>query len=58
MGGGGIDILDHAAEWHVVFTQKIDAIVLDAEFARWTTRWHDEASATRNFVAVGANFNW
>jgi hypothetical protein len=57
-GGGGIDILDHAAEWHVVFTQKIDAIVLDAEFARWTTRWHDEAAATRNFVAVGANFNW
>jgi predicted porin len=57
-GGGNVDILDHAAEWHVVFTQKIDAIVLDAEYARWTTRWHDEAHETMNFVAVGANFNW
>jgi predicted porin len=57
-GGGGIDILDHAAEWHVVFTQKIDAIVLDAEYARWTTRWHDDAHEIMNLIAVGANFNW
>jgi predicted porin len=58
MGGGNIDILDHAAEWHVVFTQKVDALVFEAEYARWTTRWHDEAHETMNFVAVGANFNW
>jgi hypothetical protein len=57
-GGGNIDILDHAGEWHVVFTQKIDAIVLDVEYARWTTRWHDTSSEVMNFMAVGANFNW
>jgi hypothetical protein len=57
-GGGGIDILDHAAEWHVVFTQKIDAIVLDAEYARWTTRWHSDTVEVMNLMAVGANFNW
>ncbi len=57
-GGGNVDILDHAAEWHVVFTQKIDAIVLTAEYARWTTRWHSDAHEIMNFMAVGANFNW
>ncbi len=57
-GATTIDILDHAAEWHVVFTQKIDAITLTAEYAHWTTRWHDEAREYMNFMAVGANFNW
>jgi predicted porin len=57
-GGGNVDILDHAGEWHVVFSQKYDAIIFDVEYARWTTRWHDSASAVLNFMAVGANFNW
>ena len=57
-GGGGIDILDHAGEWHVVLTQKYDAIIFDVEYARWTTRWHDTSSEKMNFMAVGANFNW
>ena len=34
------DVLDHSAEWHVVFTQQFDAFILTAEFARWTERWH------------------
>jgi hypothetical protein len=52
------DVLDHSAEWHVVFTQQFDAFILTAEFARWTERWHSDAHEIVNFSSVGANFNW
>jgi Gram-negative porin len=52
------DVLDHSAEWHVVFTQRFDSVILTAEFARWTLRWHSEAHEVVNFSSVGATFEW
>jgi len=52
------DVLDHSAEWHVVFTQQFDALILTAEFSRWTERWHSDAHEIVNFSSVGASFNW
>jgi porin-like protein len=52
------DPLDHAGEWHVVFTQQFDTFILTAEYARWVTRWHDDSHETMNFVSGGATFNW
>jgi hypothetical protein len=56
--GSPDDVLDHAAEWHVVFTQQVDALILTAEFARWTERWHSDSHEVMNFTSVGATFNW
>jgi hypothetical protein len=53
-----VDVLDHAGEWHAVFTQQFDAFILTAEFSRWTTRWHSNLHETMNFSSVGVNFNW
>jgi hypothetical protein len=53
-----VDVLDHAGEWHVVFTQQFDALILTAEFARWTSRWHSDAHEIMNFSSVGATFTW
>jgi hypothetical protein len=52
------DPLDHAGEWHVVFTQQVDALMLTAEFSRWTSRWHSEAHEVVNFASVGTTFEW
>ncbi len=53
-----VDVLDHTAEWHVVFTQQVDSLILTAEFARWTTRWHSDDHEVVNFTSVGATFEW
>jgi hypothetical protein len=53
-----LDVLDHNAEWHIVFTQQIDTVVLTAEYAHWATRWNSQQGALMNFTSVGANFYW
>jgi hypothetical protein len=52
------DVLDHSAEWHIVFTQQVDSLILTAEFSRWTTRWHSDAHEVVNFTSAGATFEW
>jgi hypothetical protein len=45
-------------EYHVVFTQKFDALVLSAEYMKWTDQWYFEEKRNLTFAGVGANFVW
>jgi len=51
-------VLSQQAEAHLVFTQQIDAVVLTAEYMRWSEQWHFGETRDLNFGGVGANFTW
>jgi predicted porin len=52
------NVLNQSIEGHVVFTQTFDAIVLEAEFMRWQSKYQAGESQNINFAGVGANFFW
>jgi hypothetical protein len=54
----GYDLLTQSEEAHVVFTQTIDTIVLEAEYMRWQSKWQQGDKQNLNFGGVGANFFW
>jgi predicted porin len=61
-------VLADQSEYHATLSQKIDALVLNAEFMRWHTNWHRDAllpadarnpnQQTVNFMGVGINYLW
>jgi hypothetical protein len=50
------DVLKQQYEAHVTVSHKFDAIVLNAEFMRWTSQWHFGEKQNLNFMGVGANY--
>ncbi|HEY2900847.1 MAG TPA: porin [Polyangia bacterium] len=73
-GGGGIlfvrptaldnsdmaanDVLKQQFEFHATLSHKFDAIVLEAEYMRWTSEWHFGEKQVLNFMGLGANYVW
>lgn len=53
-----VDVLSKQADYHVVLTQKIDALILTAEYTRWMSQWHFGETQNLTFAGVGANFAW
>jgi hypothetical protein len=51
-------VLKQQTEYHVVFTQKFDALVFTAEYMHWKSQWHWGEVQNLNFAGVGANFVW
>jgi predicted porin len=51
-------VLAQQAEGHIVFTQRIDAVVLTAEYMRWMAQWYYGEKQDLNFTGVGANYAW
>jgi hypothetical protein len=51
-------VLKQQTEYHVVFTQKFDALVLTAEYMHWKSEWHWGETQNLNFAGVGANYVW
>jgi hypothetical protein len=54
----GYDLLTQSVEAHVVFTQKFDSFVLEAEYMRWQSKWQQGDKQDLNFGGVGANYFW
>ncbi|HTM45950.1 MAG TPA: porin [Polyangiaceae bacterium] len=52
------DVLDHQSEYHVTYQHHFDAIILNAEYMHWETKWHFGEKQKLNFMGVGANFEW
>jgi hypothetical protein len=55
---GGRSVIAQSQEFHVVFTQKYDAITFVAEYMNWKNRWYWGEKQNVNFTGVGANFTW
>jgi predicted porin len=51
-------ILSQNQEFHVVLSQKIDSVVLVAEFMHWKSLWHYNEVQNINFTGVGVNYFW
>jgi hypothetical protein len=54
----GISLLDGSKEFHVVFTQKFDAVAFNVEYMRWMSRWYFGETQNENFIALGASYIW
>jgi hypothetical protein len=54
----GADVLANQKEFHATYQYKWDAIVLNAEFMHWETKWHFGASQKLNFMGAGINYVW
>jgi predicted porin len=52
------DVLDHQSEFHVTYQHKWDAIVVNAEFMHWETKWHFGEEQKLNFMGAGINYVW
>jgi predicted porin len=52
------DVLKQQFEYHVTLSHKFDAIVLNAEYMRWTSEWHNGEKQVLNFMGAGANYVW
>jgi hypothetical protein len=51
-------LLRQNTEFHAVLTQRIQSIVLSAEFMHWTSKWYLGESQALNFIGVGSTFAW
>jgi hypothetical protein len=51
-------VLTQNTEGHVVFSQRIDTVVLTAEYMRWMSKWYWGETQNLNFMGVGANYFW
>jgi hypothetical protein len=54
----GYDLLSQSLEGHVVFTQRFDSIVLEAEYMRWSSHYLLGETQNLNFMGVGINYFW
>jgi hypothetical protein len=52
------DVLKTQSEYHVTYQHKFDAIVLNAEYMHWETKWHFGETQKLNFGGVGVNYVW
>jgi hypothetical protein len=52
------DLLSQSLEGHVVFTQRFDTIVLEAEYMRWQSKYLLGETQNLNFGGVGINYFW
>lgn len=52
------DVLKQQYEGHLVISHKFDAIILNAEYMRWTSQWHFGEKQNLNFISLGANYVW
>lgn len=53
-----VDVLKQQYEFHATISHKVDALVFEAEFMRWTSEWHFGEKQVLNFAGVGANYVW
>jgi hypothetical protein len=51
-------LLRQNAEYHVVLTKRIYAIVLSAEYMHWKSDWYRGETQTINFIGAGSTFVW
>jgi predicted porin len=58
VGGAPNDVLSQQSEFHVTYQYKWDAIVLNAEFMHWETKWHFGEQQKLNFMGAGINYVW
>lgn len=52
------DVLANQKEFHATYQYKWDAIVFNAEFMHWETKWHFGATQKLNFMGAGINYVW
>jgi hypothetical protein len=52
------DVLKSQFEYHVVYSHKFDAIVLNAEYMHWESKWHFNEVQKLNFFGAGINYLW
>jgi Gram-negative porin len=52
------DVLKSQFEYHVVYSHKFDAIVLNAEYMHWESKWHFDEVQKLNFFGAGINYLW
>jgi len=52
------DVLKSQFEYHVTYHHKFDAIVLNAEYMHWETKWHFGEVQKLNFFGAGINYLW
>ncbi len=53
-----LSILKQQTEYHVVLSQRVDALIFTAEYMHWKSEWHYGETQNLNFGGVGANFTW
>ena len=51
-------LLRQNIEYHAVFTQRIYAVVLSAEYMHWQSKWYLDEKQSLNFIGAGATFIW
>ncbi|HEY2900022.1 MAG TPA: porin [Polyangia bacterium] len=51
-------VLRQNAEYHLVLTKRIYAIVLSAEYMHWKSDWYRGETQTVNFIGAGSTFVW
>jgi predicted porin len=51
-------LLRQNVEFHAVFTQRIYAVVLSAEYMHWRSTWYRGEVQTIDFVGAGSTFVW
>jgi predicted porin len=52
------DVLKTQFEYHVTYHHKFDAIVLNAEYMHWESKWHFGEVQKLNFFGAGINYLW
>jgi hypothetical protein len=51
-------LLRQNVEYHAVFTQRIQSVVLSAEFMHWESKWYLGETQSLNFIGAGSTFIW
>jgi predicted porin len=52
------DVLKSNFEYHVTYHHRFDAIVLNAEYMHWESKWHFGEVQKLNFFSAGVNYLW
>jgi predicted porin len=58
VGTAPADVLHNQYEFHATYQYKYDAIVFNAEFMHWVTKWHFGEQQKLNFMGAGINYVW
>jgi predicted porin len=52
------DVLKSNMEYHLTYHHRFDAIVLNAEYMHWESKWHFGEVQKLNFFSAGINYVW